>query len=518
MKIRINAMLGFVCIMALVPLTVHSMQRKIELQKEKDAQQRRDRETARSRKAITAQTVPASTPAPTPTQIAPVMPQEPLAAGTQAREQSKAQAEQAEIEKEQESWQPDLTKTFNENLESFARVLYMIMQQGWERGLQLEDINIPEGSRRLQNLLSRAIAGADWNNDFLDLVATTFLRDKDAELEMLMARAIKYYGDIDMQQIHLDLLRPIFMIISQDKNKLFKWSLMPIIASDSVMITLKTYTQRVNQSMLGKQRWISSFRVLVDDLQRTAPLPLPPDHALFASEITQDYKIHLMPRVDFVDMVFLKLAQLITQDRALQQHISAFKIKCNDYATLKKQGNIPKIVVYIEKGKEAAQYVLDKLHRELANFPAHTEYAPCYNEKVTDLIWFAQGDNDAKAWYPLLFEKGDDVSFTGKVYYRPDLTPEGANNGYHLVNPETFGQERLATTQREVAQSRQAEQGRRAAAGQSQRPQVAAGKPDLRKQVLVTQAAKVALLQTPSAPHDDSMELLKNIYAAVFCA
>lgn len=85
----------------------------------------------------------------------------------------------------------------------------------------------------------------------------------------------------------------------------------------------------------------------------------------------------------------------------------------------------------MSKGKEAAQRVLNKMHELFKSFATRgCDWAPQYNEKTNEILYFAQGDRDIKYRYPDLFEQPD------MIYYRRDLIP-GTTEDYHLTKPHS---------------------------------------------------------------------------------
>jgi hypothetical protein len=57
---------------------------------------------------------------------------------------------------------------------------------------------------------------------------------------------------------------------------------------------------------------------------------------------------------------------------------------------------LPLIVVYPDLGQKNAQYVLDKIIETMGSFDIGSGQEPKYNQKVNDLIYYAQGDRDWK--------------------------------------------------------------------------------------------------------------------------
>jgi hypothetical protein len=91
------------------------------------------------------------------------------------------------------------------------------------------------------------------------------------------------------------------------------------------------------------------------------------------------------------------------------------------------------IVIYAASGKENAQKLLNKIYA-IFKYQEGLNINPRWNEKVTSLIYFAQGDGDAKKLKEnaKFFESGDEYG-NGKVYFNPTVT--GVYQDYHLINP-----------------------------------------------------------------------------------
>lgn len=152
--------------------------------------------------------------------------------------------------------------------------------------------------------------------------------------------------------------------------------------------------------------------------------------------LTKLYKIHLMPTDEDIKSVTENLINLIKAEKILQDRISNLKIKAMTEPLVtqwKSEGeeltgtaaDIPKIVIYVGGGKDDAQTVLNIIYDAFKDTPGIGR-APRWNEKVTDLIYFAQGNADDKIERPEFFEED-------KVYFKPDAT--GVREDYHLINP-----------------------------------------------------------------------------------
>lgn len=143
------------------------------------------------------------------------------------------------------------------------------------------------------------------------------------------------------------------------------------------------------------------------------------------------YKIHLMPKDEDVDEVLLRIFDAVEKNDDLRTNICSMKI-CYDALEILEQRHFPIIVIYVEIGKNAAQYVLNAMYNLFKDF-AHkgAGWAPQYNYRVNDFLFFAQGDRDNKNndSYQSLFEQPD------MIYYRSDLG--GTQHNFYLTNPAT---------------------------------------------------------------------------------
>jgi hypothetical protein len=163
-------------------------------------------------------------------------------------------------------------------------------------------------------------------------------------------------------------------------------------------------------------------------------------------KLTQMYKIHLMPKSANLVHATKQLVEAIRKDQMLQKVISNIKIKpipdniieqiksAVEAETNKKRPysefwRLPRIVIYIGDGKRQAQFALNKLYR-LFKDEKGTGWGPEFNEKVTDYIFFAQGNREDKIYNPEYFEPED------MVYYKSDVN--GTWEDFHLINPATI--------------------------------------------------------------------------------
>lgn len=153
-----------------------------------------------------------------------------------------------------------------------------------------------------------------------------------------------------------------------------------------------------------------------------------------AQNLVKLYKIHLNPNDQAMDYIVVKLFDIAHRHADFfQKNKIVFKILTSS-AQARKETESPAIVLYAV-GKQAAQDLLNFIYENFKN-DAHMgcDFAPGFNERVTDLIFFAQGDRGVKGFVYAedLFEEPD------RVYYRQGLTRDrvtGAPDDYHLINP-----------------------------------------------------------------------------------
>lgn len=143
------------------------------------------------------------------------------------------------------------------------------------------------------------------------------------------------------------------------------------------------------------------------------------------NDLVGNYKIHLMPQTDeqALDMVNQIIAAT-NDDIKLQNSIAGIKLPASYEKVKKLQSKespgkpevMPVIVIYPATGQDNAQYVLDKIYQLFKDAPG-LDQTPRFNEKVTDLIYYAQGDGDYKKepWLQYF-----DAS-KNYIFYRPDF-------------------------------------------------------------------------------------------------
>lgn len=132
----------------------------------------------------------------------------------------------------------------------------------------------------------------------------------------------------------------------------------------------------------------------------------------------QEYKIHLMPKNNYILFVIEKILEIAKQDPQLAEKISFMKV-----IDMPAQGNevFPTIVLYPKLGKDSAQSILQNLYEQLHPMAAIGDgRTPRYNQKIDDLLFYAQGASGLKKRYKRgLEELGKDP--TQNDLYEPDF-------------------------------------------------------------------------------------------------
>ena len=144
--------------------------------------------------------------------------------------------------------------------------------------------------------------------------------------------------------------------------------------------------------------------------------------------LVKRYKIHLMPKdEDLVNMLF-RVVDLIRSNETLKTAINDIKVKpIFDKFMIPGLEDVPKIVIYVDSGKDNAQKALNVIYDAFKDIQG-LDRTPRQNEKVTSLIYFAQGNGEDKADNPREYFEGPDM-----VYFKSNVT--GQNQDYHLINP-----------------------------------------------------------------------------------
>lgn len=149
------------------------------------------------------------------------------------------------------------------------------------------------------------------------------------------------------------------------------------------------------------------------------------------------YKIHLMPSDQDCIPFFNNLVEFLLKT-SIWKSINAVKMIMPDNQFLNVSG-APRIVIYfysnyslnagVEDSKKRIQLVLDKIYDQFKNVPGFGP-APLYNMKVTDLIYFTQGNRDDKILPGAenIFDENE-----GFVYFKPGY--KGYTVDFHLRVP-----------------------------------------------------------------------------------
>ena len=151
--------------------------------------------------------------------------------------------------------------------------------------------------------------------------------------------------------------------------------------------------------------------------------------------ITQEYKIHLMPRsAEDLETIVKGIIEELRTNSVLQNCISGIRFKMPQYneplepqLMTEKNEILPIVVIYPIAGKDNAQYVLDTVYKLFGTMEG-LDIPPRYNAQITSLIYYAQGDGSSKSRYPKYFTED-------KIFFKPDIEGKGYNIDYHLDNP-----------------------------------------------------------------------------------
>lgn len=111
-------------------------------------------------------------------------------------------------------------------------------------------------------------------------------------------------------------------------------------------------------------------------------------------QLIEQYKIHLMPQTADIPTYTSKVLNIIKNDQKLRDNVLEVKATVCYPEKLYVECDSPKIIIYI-RGRENTQYALNQIYKEFKNEKGCTE-SLAFNEKVTSLIYFAQGNRDEK--------------------------------------------------------------------------------------------------------------------------
>ncbi len=157
------------------------------------------------------------------------------------------------------------------------------------------------------------------------------------------------------------------------------------------------------------------------------------------SRVSGNYKEHLMPK-SLEDYIFLiySLINLVKNNKQFRESLSLFKVYTDvDFSLSSKEiaqqlqerscdGIVPIIALYPATGKEHAQIVRNIIYENFGTMKG-LNIAPCYNEKITSLIFGTQYNRDEKEKYKELFN-------STRVYFNETFNGVPSYK-YRLKNP-----------------------------------------------------------------------------------
>lgn len=145
----------------------------------------------------------------------------------------------------------------------------------------------------------------------------------------------------------------------------------------------------------------------------------------------QNYKIHLMPKTEDMPLILVRLLEEIKKNASFASSLDTFKIKTAFEKQVDSQGNVmPLVVIYPKSGKQNAQVALNTLYNLFKDVHG-LDKVPRYNQKITDLIYYAQGDAD----YKNKAELKDYFEQPGMIHYKSDFVIPGHLEDYTLKLP-----------------------------------------------------------------------------------
>lgn len=114
--------------------------------------------------------------------------------------------------------------------------------------------------------------------------------------------------------------------------------------------------------------------------------------------LASEYKIHLMPKSQYVIPVLAALLGVFVKDESLCQLIYRIKVQISPNQAA--EGEImPRIVIYPALGKDNAQKVLDKILEIFSEYELDKiglDLLPRYNTKINNLVYYSQSGGDVK--------------------------------------------------------------------------------------------------------------------------
>lgn len=133
--------------------------------------------------------------------------------------------------------------------------------------------------------------------------------------------------------------------------------------------------------------------------------------------LAQEYKIHLMPKSEYVQGVTRTLCEHLRDDPELNDAVAGFKVKLNPSTINHNDQNLPVVVIYSMLGKENAQLVLDRVYNA---FPHHRRMGlnirPRDNRRINNLVYWAQSGGDLKHKYRGFRRRNTQFSNTGSHF------------------------------------------------------------------------------------------------------
>lgn len=149
--------------------------------------------------------------------------------------------------------------------------------------------------------------------------------------------------------------------------------------------------------------------------------------------LSQEYKIHIQPKREFVPLVAHRLGTLL-QNEEVRKLVGEFKVKINAGGVDSQGQEMPQIVIYPVMGRENAKKLLEILRQSLKDEEKYgTGKPPRYNLRVNNLLFLAQsggGLKTALAGTGLLdeyFDKDTGYAFMkGEKANWSDITPQSS--------------------------------------------------------------------------------------------
>lgn len=166
--------------------------------------------------------------------------------------------------------------------------------------------------------------------------------------------------------------------------------------------------------------------------------------------LSQEFKIHIQPKRQFVPLVAYKLSNLL-QNEEVRKLVGEFKVKIDPGGVDSQGQEFPQIVIYPTMGRENARRLLEILRQSLKEEERYgTGKPPRYNIGVNNLLFLAQSGGDLKtslAGVGLLdeyFDRDTGYAFMkGEQPYWQDLTPQSGQAAKELSPQEALEQAQL---------------------------------------------------------------------------